>query len=562
MIKIKLKELLVELNKNASEMAKETSINRNTINALVNEKVDGVKFSTLEKICTTYGLCLSDLLELQFDPDEKVSNISILYKQEAEMVPFTIWPGVVALSQMNISNKYTTQSLGQMDGYFHKNYMVAFWDKLAMDKFAKIFYETYKNPVLINQYYDDYQSVALEIENLYNNVYGLTPADSTFDYFKNTFEIIKRVYTSFWLKSFFMEAFDAGFDQAEVKQIGEKFGFDKSEIEILTKSEKLSYDNERKLALLTIINKWVGRKESILKLINNNRDEIEVYKRQFDFYRSNYAEVFHMSDSVIKEEAEKYLSNIESLREELKYLSNYQLNQKKNILQVLKKHHLRHNPLYFFSKLTFFRENRKMVNLKGFHVLDFVLTYIESQTSISKKYLKFLTFDEVENALRGLVTQESLKKRRDGGILVSINSDDKNSIKIYEGSEAFSIKEELDALHNNHTEENQLITGFTASQGFAKGIAKIILSQADFSKFNQGDVLVTSMTKSDFMSLIEKASAIVTNENGLSTHATMISRELNIPCIIGTKTATTQIKDGDLVEVRAKHGTVRILKKE
>jgi len=63
------------------------------------------------------------------------------------------------------------------------------------------------------------------------------------------------------------------------------------------------------------------------------------------------------------------------------------------------------------------------------------------------------------------------------------------------------------------------------------------------------------------MPAIKKASAIVTNVGGITCHAAIVSRELKIPCIIGTKIATKVLKDGDLVEVDAQKGIVKILKR-
>ncbi|MFA6099944.1 MAG: PEP-utilizing enzyme [Patescibacteria group bacterium] len=76
----------------------------------------------------------------------------------------------------------------------------------------------------------------------------------------------------------------------------------------------------------------------------------------------------------------------------------------------------------------------------------------------------------------------------------------------------------------------------------------------------QGDVLVASMTRPEMLPAMKKASAIVTDEGGVTCHAAIVSRELNIPCVIGTKIATTMIKDGDRVEVNATQGIVRIIK--
>ena len=68
---------------------------------------------------------------------------------------------------------------------------------------------------------------------------------------------------------------------------------------------------------------------------------------------------------------------------------------------------------------------------------------------------------------------------------------------------------------------------------------------------------MTSMTTPDMISAMKRAAAIVTDEGGITSHAAIISRELNKPCIIGTKLATKVFNDGDLVEVDATTGVVK-----
>ena len=74
-------------------------------------------------------------------------------------------------------------------------------------------------------------------------------------------------------------------------------------------------------------------------------------------------------------------------------------------------------------------------------------------------------------------------------------------------------------------------------------------------------VLVTTMTNPAYVPIMEKSIAIITDEGGLLCHAAIVSRELNKPCIIGTKIATQVFKDGDLVEVDAESGVVKILER-
>jgi pyruvate,water dikinase len=97
--------------------------------------------------------------------------------------------------------------------------------------------------------------------------------------------------------------------------------------------------------------------------------------------------------------------------------------------------------------------------------------------------------------------------------------------------------------------------------GKARGIVKVITSAKLLYKVNEGDILVTAMTRPEYLISMRKAAAIITDDGGITCHAAIISRELKIPCIIGTKYATRILKDGDLVEVDANKGIVKILKK-
>lgn len=106
-----------------------------------------------------------------------------------------------------------------------------------------------------------------------------------------------------------------------------------------------------------------------------------------------------------------------------------------------------------------------------------------------------------------------------------------------------------------------IIQGNTAFLGFARGAAKIIFSPLDFKKIEEGDILISPMTQPTFTLILSKIAAIVTDEGGITCHAAIVSRELGIPCVIGTEIATKVLRDGDMVEVDATHGKVTIIKK-
>ncbi len=118
-------------------------------------------------------------------------------------------------------------------------------------------------------------------------------------------------------------------------------------------------------------------------------------------------------------------------------------------------------------------------------------------------------------------------------------------IKGYIGEEAYDPK--------------ALLRGATAFPGKIQGRVALVFERSDIDKVKEGDILVTPMTTPNLLPAMNKAAAFVTDEGGVTCHAAIVAREIAKPCIIGTKIATQVLKDGDMVEVDADNGVVRVL---
>ncbi|MFH1832826.1 MAG: PEP-utilizing enzyme [Candidatus Levyibacteriota bacterium] len=105
------------------------------------------------------------------------------------------------------------------------------------------------------------------------------------------------------------------------------------------------------------------------------------------------------------------------------------------------------------------------------------------------------------------------------------------------------------------------LKGNVACQGFIKGYVRRLMGHDQIHLLQEGEILVSPMTIPDFLPAMKKAVAFVTDEGGMLCHAAIVARELNKPCIVGTGIATQVLKDGDLVEVDANTGVVKILKR-
>ncbi|RDV83230.1 phosphoenolpyruvate synthase [Ammonifex thiophilus] len=106
------------------------------------------------------------------------------------------------------------------------------------------------------------------------------------------------------------------------------------------------------------------------------------------------------------------------------------------------------------------------------------------------------------------------------------------------------------------SEAKVLVQGMGASPGIASGKVVLVKSFDDITRVKEGSVLVTTMTNPDMVPAMKRAAAIVTDEGGRTCHAAIVSRELGIPCIVGTKNATAVLKEGMEVTVDAVRGVV------
>jgi len=101
-----------------------------------------------------------------------------------------------------------------------------------------------------------------------------------------------------------------------------------------------------------------------------------------------------------------------------------------------------------------------------------------------------------------------------------------------------------------------LVTGAAVGSKIGSGKVNVIMDVKDIYKFKQGDVLVTDMTDPDWVPVMKKASAIVTDAGGRTCHAAIVSRELGIPAVVGTSNATNKLKTGQVVTVSCAEGEV------
>ncbi len=197
-----------------------------------------------------------------------------------------------------------------------------------------------------------------------------------------------------------------------------------------------------------------------------------------------------------------------------------------------------------------------MMNRSGYLVRP-LLNAVADKFEITHDQIIQLSWWELEESFETgslPVSADTLDARKDFSWLCYI---DNGRLEMYDGENAQKMVEQEGVVFE--LEERRELKGNIANRGVHEGVARVVLEAEDMESVQAGDVLVAIMTSPNLVPSMERAGAFVTDEGGITCHAAIISREMNKPCIIGTKDATRLIKNGDRVRVDGDLGVVTIL---
>lgn len=195
------------------------------------------------------------------------------------------------------------------------------------------------------------------------------------------------------------------------------------------------------------------------------------------------------------------------------------------------------------------------------HYLKNFLSELARRMGVTYEMLVEMTFEEIDEFFKkgtiAAAKKIKLKERiKSWGIVYR-----GGKFKVYSGKELEKLEEKEKQRTTSQVKQIKLIKGLVASSGKVKGLVRVMESHRDIAKIKKGEILVAPKTTPKYVPAMEKAIAIITDEGGLLSHAAIVSRELGIPCVVGTKIATQMLRDGQLVEVDANKGIIKVLKK-
>lgn len=300
----------------------------------------------------------------------------------------------------------------------------------------------------------------------------------------------------------------------------------------------------------------------LLKIIlGKSKEKLEDYKKRYYWSKNNYFTAQSLSLKYFKEEILSWKKSGKDLNQELSRIENTPVRnrrEKESLLSQFKLSPLLRTLLVISEDFTRWQDERKRATYLAIDMGSIILKELGRRIGYTPLELKYALPDELENIYKaGQPTPKELRNRSKKCLFIM------NKEGFYVGVGKFQeklIKEIV--LGKKDLGDIQDFRGLSASTGRAIGRVKIVKSATEVGKVKPGDILVAVMTRPDYIIAMKKAAAIVTNEGGITSHAAIVSRELGIPCIIGTKIATEVLRDGDLVEVNANHGWVRKLNKK
>lgn len=343
---------------------------------------------------------------------------------------------------------------------------------------------------------------------------------------------------------------------------------------VLSKHTQELYNTRSEKELLNLANKFFKEKKVRTLILKRDSQTIKesliknwphLYQRVLEYLgKYCWVKFGHLGPEM------KFSDVIEKIKELWRSETKVNLKKKNASLQRLrtlqKKYErelrLSNSEKQIFKTARDFNENKnyraEMMFLTHF-TLHRALHLLAKEVGYSQKELLCLTHLDFLNLLKKKAVINKFILRQRYKLCVS-HIKKYNKINIYTGKKARVFIKKW--IPREKIKKEKIIKGSTASLGKAKGIVKIINSANDIKKMEKGNILVAVQTTPQLLPAMKKAAAFVTDIGGITSHAAIVARELKVPCIIGTWIATKILKDGDLVEVDANKGMVKILKKD
>jgi len=343
----------------------------------------------------------------------------------------------------------------------------------------------------------------------------------------------------------------------------------------LTAPVRLSFINYIELDLLKIaaeiakhpkLKKVVKEKstfESLKELENYPKllEKLKNHQKSYYWSKNNYVHNNILSgNDFLKEIKELFEHNLNPQEEltKIKTTPSRNLTEKEKLFTELKISPYLKTLIHLSEDFTYWQDERKRATYYAIHYGSILLEEVAKRTSFTLHQLKYMTQYEVSRIFESPPKKSEINHRLKFCAAYWCQTGKYAGVELITGRQAEEYKTQVLTPKDNRDVTE--LRGLCASSGKVMGKVRVINSATEAHKVKRGEILVAVMTRPDYVVGMKRAAAIVTNEGGVTSHAAIVSRELGIPCVIGTRVATEVLKDGQIVEVLADQGLVKIVK--
>lgn len=387
-------------------------------------------------------------------------------------------------------------------------------------------------------------------------------------YLFEIFNLFRGLLEEWWYYGAMLEDKGEVVNREIVPKYAEKYNLDIDESKeiILTLAhpkEKAVFNQERELFLeicVYINNNFTRYNKNKILSDNSFKKLADRYKQNFYWFKTDFYNAKIITDKVLLDDVLKEIraTGIKQIEDELLKIKKTFKNlhsKKKKLLKSVRLDKEDKDDLIFAEKIFYWFDMRKLGMMKHLYYLFLLMQDIAEVFDMKYAELSLYSLEEIDDLF-----QKNKKLPKD-----TINIRNKSIFTVYEKGNkvSFFYGKVADEMLNLALKlDKSRIQGIVASKTKEKKIlGKVrIINDPSKEKFKKGEILVTSMTRIEYVPYMRIAKAIITNEGGMACHAAIVSRELGTPAIIGTKNATKVLKNGQKVEMNLENGEIKVIK--
>ena len=366
-----------------------------------------------------------------------------------------------------------------------------------------------------------------------------------------------KAYYLFWTYGYIAELGNWGGEQILTRRLKELKLEDHEILEKLSAPSKLSFfqNEEADFFKVRLIRDTTQQNKALIK-----------HQKKYYWLKNSYNGAIVLDMVYFREELDNV--SLMQAKDKLNAIKKYTLGVEKAREGIIKKYKMDNEIANIAEKLAFsiwWQDFRK----KYIYIANHVIAQILKQASIIKPVqfedLEFYTLSEISNLLIGnkeVEIKDIIDRRKAFTLYYHANG------RLEYLNSQQSAKVMAPFLNNNVKADVKEFKGIVVSVGKINqkeksnlekftGTVKILFTPKDIHKLQKGEILVAPMTSPDYIFAMRKSSAIITDEGGLTSHAAIVSRELGIPCIVGTGIATKVLKDNDKIMIDIKKGVIK-----